>query len=188
MERISSIFFDLESFVLFDVPESKRLMVKKEKDRIQSKQFLAMRLGDRAYACDLTSIQEVVRRPVLEPSLDGPELLVGMYAGSRGPLPVLDLLQRPPDECPICSMSLIVFETSGNVVGMLADGNPDIVEIDPGMIGARPIGSDCELELFLDGLFTISGTRYFLLNLDMVVSAYFGAVAGLPLEIEAGKM
>jgi chemotaxis signal transduction protein len=155
-------------------------MPKKGQGQTALKQYLAMRLGEHGYACDLACVQEIVSRPVLEPSLDGPELLVGMYAGSRGPLPVLDLLGRPPDECPLCSMSLVVFKAMGSTVGMLADESLNIVEFDPQTIGPRPIGSNSVLELFLDGLVSVKGSDYYLLNLDMVVSAYLGAAAVLP--------
>ena len=139
-----------------------------------------MRLGERRYACDLVCVQEIIRHPILEPSLEGPGLLVGMHAGSRGSLPVLDLLGRPPDECPLRSMTLVVFETSGKALGLLVDDLLDIIEFNPATMLPLPPGGNGVTDELIVGLTSVAGSDYYIINLDMVVSVYQGEVAGLP--------
>jgi chemotaxis signal transduction protein len=132
--------------------------------------YLAMRLGDEFYACDLKCIQEIVHNPELDPSFEGSELLVGMFAGSRGSVPVVDLLARTPDNCPLCSMSLVIFERSGKVAGMLADNLLDIFELDPAFVlPARNVATQAPSR-YIDGRARVNGSDFFLVNLDKIVS------------------
>jgi chemotaxis signal transduction protein len=130
---------------------------------------LAMRLGDDTYTCDLHCIQEIVSNPVLDPSFDGTELLVGMYEGSRGSIPVVDLLARTPDDCPICHMSLVIFERAGKVAGLLADNLLDVVEFDPAfVIPLRKPAGEIHHQ-YLSGRVRVKGSDYYLIDLDKVV-------------------
>jgi chemotaxis signal transduction protein len=145
-------------------------MRRKNQPGASVQRYLAMRLGEEFYACDLNCIQEIVHNPELDPSFEGSELLVGMFAGSRGSIPVVDLLARTPDNCPLCSMSLVIFERSGKVAGMLADNLVDVVEFDPTF--ALPL-RDVTIEAprqYIDGRAKINGSDFFLVNLDKIVS------------------
>jgi chemotaxis signal transduction protein len=129
-----------------------------------------MRLGEEFYACDLNCIQEIVRNPELDPSFEGSELLVGMFAGSRGSIPVVDLLARTPDNCPLCSMSLVIFERAGKVAGMLADNLLDVIELDPTFVlPLRHVTVEAPSQ-YIDGRARINGSDFFLVNLDKIVS------------------
>jgi chemotaxis signal transduction protein len=145
---------------------------------------VAIRLGEWAFACDATFLQEIVRSPVLEPGIDGPELVVGFYLSSRGLIPVLDLLGRSPDGCPIHAMSMAVFCASGNPVGLLADEILSLVEIRPSSILPLPPGSCGVNQDLLSGLVSVDGVEYYLINLDMVVSSCAGAVGDPPLDAQ----
>jgi chemotaxis signal transduction protein len=131
-----------------------------------------MRLGDRKYACDLQCVQEIVTSPMLEPGLDGPSHQVGVFEGSRGPLPVLDLLGRPPDECPIQEMTLVVIDSAGKSFGLLADEILIAVDIDPEQVLPLPPRTDGISDNFISGVAPVSGSSYYLIKPEMVVSQF----------------
>ena len=143
------------------------------------RQYVALRLGDRKYACDLARVQEIVAGPELEPCLDGPDLLIGMFAGSRGPLPVLDLLGRPPDAYRLNEMALLVFEAVGSSLGLLADDLNSVIEFDPAAALPLPLAAGGVADEFLAGVVELADISYYLLDLDRVVAAYTGAATEL---------
>jgi purine-binding chemotaxis protein CheW len=140
-----------------------------------SRKFAAIRLGERKFACDIFKVQEIVHGPELEPSFEGCEFQVGTYNGKRGSLPVIDLLNRPPDACPIFDMSLVVIEIGDSIIGLLADELCDVLSIDP--MSACPLpGGACGVdEDLLDGVITISDIDYYLLDLHRILEAFLGA-------------
>jgi chemotaxis signal transduction protein len=131
---------------------------------------VALRLGDQTFACDITGVQEIVRNPQLEPSYDGPEILIGMFTGKRCELPVLDLLGRSPDECPLHEMTLVVLNYEGETVGLLVDDLEEIVELD--LSKARPVGKGIVRWDLVDCVVSREGSDYNILNLGRVVDAF----------------
>lgn len=142
--------------------------------------YLTFQLGDCKYACEVLRVQEIIRQPDLEPGLGGPDLLVGIFASSRGSVPVLDLLARPPDECRIQEMALVVFGADEQSLGLLVDDLHSIIEIDPSEALPIPPNTKAASEGQLQGVVELEGTDYYLLDLDRIFSAYLGAAAGLP--------
>ncbi len=139
------------------------------------KLHVSLRLGEHKYACDVINVQEIIHHPQLEPSLDGPELLIGIYTSSRGPFPVLDLLKRPPDECRLSEMSMVVVEITGELLGLLVDDLDNVVEID--LSDRRPVaGGRMGVEDgLLEGVAAVKGSEYYLLDLERILLAYTGA-------------
>ncbi len=135
----------------------------------------AIRLGDRKFACDLMLVQEVIPEPRLDPCLDCSQLLVGMFEDTRGSLPVLDLMNRPPDECQLCDMALVVVEVAGQVLGILVDQVLDIVEFDPADLLPIPGGACGVDEHHVSGVVVITDTDYYLLDLHRIVDTYLGS-------------
>jgi chemotaxis signal transduction protein len=144
-------------------------MPRKNLRRESIERHLAMRLGEDIYTCDLHCIQEIVSNPVLDPSFDGSELLVGMYEGSRGSIPVVDLLARTPDDCPICKMSLVIFESTGKVAGLLADNLLDVVEFNPAFVIPLHKSTGRTTHQYLSGRVKIKNSDYYLIDLDKIV-------------------
>lgn len=157
----------------------------KESRHINPRRHVALRLGERVYAFDLLYVQEIIFSPELEPCLDGPELVIGTFRGSRGELPVVDLLGRGPDECPLGRMALVIIEYSGRTVCVLVDGILDIVELDPSMALPVPGGANGVPDDMLCGIVNIIDCDYYLLDLDRIISAYIGCSAGT--NSEAGE-
>jgi len=142
------------------------------KQGISKCKHAVLRLGERNYAFDLVHVLEIIRCPQLEPSLDGPELQVGIYEGARGPLPVLDLLSRTPDQCRLNRMSLIIVADNGETICILADDVADIVEIDTNDRCPLPDGANGVNTGLLTGVVTISESDYYLLDLGLLRTAW----------------
>jgi chemotaxis signal transduction protein len=151
-----------------------------DEKNIQTQSHVTLRLGDRHYACDLMQVQEIVERPDLEPCLDGPEILIGMFADARGQVPVLDLLGRPPDVCPVRDMSLVILEIGDTPISLIVDELLDIIEFDPSAVCPVPPGANGAPGELLTGIIEVDQREYYLLDLDRILSACTGgeAVAG----------
>lgn len=132
---------------------------------------VALKLGGRNYACKVQNVQEIVRRPQLEPSLDGSDLLVGMFSSTRCEIPVVDLLGRSPDEFTLHEMALVVFQVEGEVLGLLVDDLEEIVELDTSQI--VPVTADEAVETgnAVSGIVMREGTEFYLLNLERIACA-----------------
>lgn len=138
------------------------------------RKYAAIRLGERKFACDLIQVQEIVHGPEIEPCLDDTGFQIGIYHGTRGSFPVIDLLNRPPDACPVCQMSLVIIEIGELIVGFLADELCDVVNIDPGAACPLPGGACGVDESLLGGVITITDIDYYLLDLYRVLDAFLG--------------
>lgn len=151
-----------------------------DEKNIQRQTHVTLRLGDRHYACDLMQVQEIVERPDLDPCLDGPDILIGMFASARGQVPVLDLLGRPPDVCPVSEMSLLVLEIANNPVSLIVDELLDIIEFDPCAVCPVPPGANGAPDELLTGIIEVDNREYYLLDLERIHKACTGgeAVAG----------
>jgi chemotaxis signal transduction protein len=149
-----------------------------ERGHIRPKAHVALRLGERRYAIDLTPVQEIVHSPELDPCLDGPELLVGMFDSATGALPVLDLLGRPPDECPLSRMALVILQVSNTRLCLIADELPEMVELDPANAVPLLRGANGAPDELLRGVVDVGGCDYYLLDLDQIVLACSGAGPG----------
>ncbi|MFH1676005.1 MAG: chemotaxis protein CheW [bacterium] len=141
-------------------------------------QYMSFKSGECRYACELNLVQEIIGDPSLEPCLDCSELLIGVYDGARGPLPVIDLLCRPPDLCPLSEMALLVFESNRKLVGLLIDEISEVFEIDPKEV--RPLASDDRfaMEDLLKGKIEFSGSSYYLIDPDRIGKACVAATVG----------
>lgn len=141
-------------------------------------EYVIIRLGEKNFLCDLMCIQEIVYAPDLEPCLDGPQFLVGLYKSSRGPLPVLDIMQRMPDECPLSSMTLLIFETDFGIAGLLVDDLLSTTLIDSDWLQPLIPGMNGDLPQGVEGTVEIEGIVHFLLDLQTVLSTCLGAATG----------
>ena len=141
-------------------------------------QFMSFKSGECRYACELNLVQEIIGEPVLEPCLDCSELLVGVFDGARGPLPVIDLLCRPPDLCPLSEMALLVFEFGRSLVGLLVDEIGEVFEIYPDAV--RPLSNDDRFAIdgLLKGKIELSGNSYYLIDPDRIGKACVAATVG----------
>ncbi len=148
---------------------------------ISPRSHVLMRLGDRVYACDMLPVQEIVRGPDLDPCFDGPELLIGMFSSARGPIPVLDLLGRPPDVCPIGEMALVVIEVSEHVICLVVDELLEVIDLDPSSVLPLPEGANGAPDRLLRGVVESSNYDYYLLDLDRI------AATCLPARPSAGQ-
>jgi len=133
--------------------------------RISTSKHAVLKLGERNYAFDMDHVQEIIPKPVLEPCFDGPELLIGMFESTHGTLPVLDLLNRPPDECCLNLMSLVVLEESGETICILADDILDYVELNPCDCCPLPDGANGVTNDLLNGVVNQSDCDYYMLDL-----------------------
>jgi len=132
---------------------------------------VALRLGERHYACDVMRVQEIVDGPDIDPCLDGPQILIGMFTTSRGQVPVVDLLGRPPDACPVRDMSLLILEIGEYPISLLADELLDIIEFDPGTRCSLPPGANGAPNDILAGVIEVEKRDYYLLDLERILSA-----------------
>jgi len=142
-----------------------------DEKNIQRQTHLTLRLGDRHYACDLMQVQEIVERPELDPCLDGPEILIGMFTSARGQVPVLDLLGRPPDVCPVSEMSLLVIEIGDSPISLIVDELLDIIEFDPCAVCPLPPGANGAPGELLTGIIEVDKREYYLLDLERIQRA-----------------
>ena len=134
--------------------------------------FAVMRLGERKFVFDLLKLQEIVLSPIIEPSLDGPDLQVGMFNSSSGSLPVLDLLSRPPDECRLWTMAMVVFVNDGGSMCLLADEVLDYVEFSLSDLCPLPDGANGIADDLLSGVITHLDCDYYLLDLGALRSVW----------------
>ncbi len=132
---------------------------------------VALKLGGRNYACNVQNVQEIVRRPQLEPGLDGSDLLVGTFSSTRCEIPVVDLLGRTPDEFTLNEVTLVVFEVKGKVMGLIVDDLEEIVELDISQI--VPVTADEAVETgnAVTGIVMREGIEFYLLNLERIACA-----------------
>ncbi len=148
------------------------------------KRYAALKLGERCYAFNALNILEVVQCPDLEPCIDGPELLIGMYESWNGQLPVVDLLNRPPDECRLQNMALVVLENRNEPVGILADQVLDIIEFDLNKKCPVPDGANGIRTDLIEGVVEVTGLDYYLLDLDRLISCSYGSTEKLESRTE----
>lgn len=177
LERIKAIFSDLESFVLFTWRNRKQIMSRKHRKIFTPSSLIAVRLGEYRFACNMDFIQEIIENPVLDPGLEGPQCIVGVFNGTRGPIPVIDLLARSPDEYAPNSMTLIVLREGDQIFGLLVDDILEAIEIDMASIMELPDLYDQISREFLSGYIVINGIDYLVLNLSNVVTAVSGSKA-----------
>ncbi len=142
--------------------------------RTNPQRHVALRLGERNYTFDMFCVREIIFAPDLEPSLDGPEMLIGTFRSSHGPLPVLDILNRQPDECYLNCMAVVILTESEHVVCLLVDDLLDIVEFDSSTASPCPDGANGVPDELIRGVVTIDNTDYFMLDLSQIISSWLG--------------
>jgi len=139
---------------------------------------MVLKLGERRYTCDICTIQEIVANPVIEPCLDGNEFQIGCFESTTGDIPVLDILCRTPDMCPIREMSLVIFEVSGRRISILADDLLELIEIESSWICPLPPGGNGVPDDLIRGVIEFNNCQYFMLDLERIVTTWQGVSSG----------
>ena len=133
---------------------------------------MTLRLGERKFACDLVSVQEIVLYPEISSRAGDSGIYIGSHENARGTIPVIDLLGRPIDSSNINYKVLIIIGQSTQTIGLLIDELLENVSIPISSVLPLPDGAYGVDIGFLKGVIEFEEETYYLIDLERVAKAW----------------
>ena len=134
--------------------------------------YMAVRLGERRFACDLNHVQEVQLYPHTGASSIDQKCMVLTLETSRGTIPVIDLLGRPVVPDSLEDRILVIFSCTSSQIGIIADELLDNIEFDRSSVLPLPGGANGIENKYLKGIVELQEGTYYLINLEHVASSW----------------
>ncbi len=134
--------------------------------------YMAVRLGERRFACDLNHVQEVQLYPHTGASSIDTNCMVLTLETSRGSIPVIDLLGRPVVPDSPGDRILVILSCTSSPIGIIADELLDNIEFDTSSVLPLPGGANGIENKYLKGIVELNEGTYYLINLEHVASSW----------------
>jgi len=144
---------------------------------LQQTQYITFRLGDELFAVNVSQVREVLDLTLITKVPTAPACMRGVVNVRGSAIPVVDLRLRfglPTVPATVSTRILVLeldIEGETTVVGGIADSVEEVIELEPGQIGAPPtIGMRWKSEL-IQGIGKRGEQFIILLDINTVFSA-----------------
>jgi chemotaxis signal transduction protein len=137
---------------------------------------IAVQIGSRRYACDVVDLQEIIRRPVIEPYYASSTWQTGIIKDSQSEIPVIDLLCRDPQGLSRRDAVLMIMSIDDTRFGFLVDEVYEFIKVELSEIAPLPpLFGGIEGE-FVKGIVVYDEQEFYLIDLYRIVSTVSGSV------------
>ena len=136
------------------------------------RQFIRFRIADGDYGMELLRVKEVIRSSEATRLPKEPQFVRGIINLRGDVIPIIDLRERLGFEPTARTRKtrVIVVETEGRLIGMVADSASQVVQIPAKQIEPPPPTPYHTSQRYIQGVGKLNGAIIILLNIDALLS------------------